>query len=116
MFEIMSGIAIFIVATVVIVIKRGTELRKLAENGTQAVATVEETWKFTGSTGRAIHRMRYHFTASDGQKYKRTVTLTTDECEKLTEGVQVPVIYLADNPKVSAMATMVELARKALDK
>ena len=115
MLEIFVGIAIFLVAVVVVVLKRGTELRKLVDHGTSTEATVEKIWKFTGSTGRATHRMRYYFTVN-GQQYKRTVTLTTGECEKFTEGVQVPVIYLVDNPRVSAMANQVELAKKALGK
>lgn len=116
MLEIFVAIVVFAVAVIVVVLKRGTELRKLAENGVRTEATVEKTWKFTGSTGMATRRMRYRFTASNGKEYKRTVTLTTGESEKLTEGTQTTVIYLADNPKVSSLANLVEQAKQALKK
>ena len=42
--------------------------------------------------------------------------ISSGERERLKEGDTVAVIYLADNPKISALAELVELARRALEK
>ena len=115
MISIITGVVIFIVAAVLIALQRGLQMRRLAENGVPTTATVERLWTYA-SGGITRRRMRYTFRAGDGREYTRTIMISAGERDRMQEGGTVAVIYLQDNPKISALAELVEQARRALQK
>ena len=116
MTSVIVGMVVFVVAAVFIAVQRGLQMRRLTHNGVPATATVERMWSHTGSTGMSRHRLRYTFRAGDGREYSRSIMISSGQRESLKEGDTVAVIYLADNPKISALAELVEQARRALEK
>lgn len=110
------GMVVILVAAVFMAIQRGLQLRRLVQNGVPGTGTVDRIRSFTGSTGVSRYQLRYTFRAGDGREYRRVIMISREERERLKEGDTVAVIYLADNPKISALAELVELARRALEK
>ena len=107
---------VFVAALVVTVVRRGMQLRHLAERGVQAKGAVGKMWSHGSGTGSSTNRLRYRFTASDGREFKRSIMISPGERDTLREGAEVTVVYLPDNPRVSALLPMVEQAREALAK
>jgi hypothetical protein len=107
---------VILVAAVFIAIQRGLQLRRLVQNGVPGTATIERMWSTVVATGMSRYSLRYTFRAGDGREYSRSIMISSGERERLKVGDTVAVIYLADNPKISALAELVEQARRALEK
>lgn len=109
-----GALLLFAVVGVVVVVKRGFEVRRLAEDGITTQGTIEKKWQHRGSGGRSTKRLRYAFTDHQGQRRSRAIIASETEHETLGVGQKVDVVYLRDNPRVNALASMVELVRGAM--
>jgi hypothetical protein len=116
MTSILVGMSLIIIAMVVLVVRRGLQLRKLVSDGVATTATAKKLIGHTGATGMRRSSLRYHFQDRRGKSYQHTVMISPSERETIQEGDSVNIIYLPDNPKISALAQTVESARKALKK
>ena len=102
---------------VVVVVRRGLQMKKLVEHGVPVTGKVTDRKSRSTSTGgSATHHLRYEFTAPDGRTYAHRITVTGDEYQSFRDGDEIDLVYLPDNPKVSAQASMVELLRRETEK
>ncbi|BFM10626.1 hypothetical protein R50072_07790 [Simiduia litorea] len=116
MTSVLLGMGLILFAMVVVVVRRGLQMRKLVDHGVVTTAIVTKILGHTGATGVRRSSMRYSFQDAQGASYQNTVMISPSERETMIEGAHVEIIYLPVNPKVSALALSVELARKALEK
>lgn len=116
MTSILVGMGLIFIAMVVLVVRRGLQMRKLVDDGVPTTAIAKKVIAHTGATGMRRSSLHYSFQDSQGKAYQHTVMISPSERDAIQEGGSVDIIYLPDNPKVSALAQSVESARKALEK
>ena len=107
---------IFIGLMLLFAVWRGLELRQLVESGVAAKASITSKNKFRGKSGIPTFRVRYEFTAQDGKRYSRAISLTGSEGREISVGDEIDIVYLPIKPKISASQDMVALGRQALQK
>ena len=105
-------ILLIVIAMIVFGVRRGLQFKSLANDGTPAQATVTKKWKH----GQNKCRLRYEYNTPSQGKFSHSPWVTQDEYDRYNPGDSIDIVYLPNNPKVSAMATMVTLAKEALDK
>lgn len=99
------------------VVRRGYQMKDLVERGRPVTGEVVKKLRFRGSSTRGNNRfMRYRFPASDGQYYSHKIVIGIDDYNKLEPGDPIELVYLPDDPKVSARVEMVEMVREAMEK
>lgn len=99
------------------VIRRGYQMKSLAERGLPVTGEVVKKLRFRGSSTRGNNRfMRYRFRAGDGQYYSHKIAIGIDDYNKLEPGDPIELVYLPDDPKVSARIEMVEMVRETMEK
>ncbi len=113
--EFVLAAFLFIGTAIFVAVRRGLQVRHLAERGETTRGRIERIWGHTGSTGTTRHRLRYRYSVT-GCDYSHTILVSPGERERMQEGGEVDVVYLPDKPKVSALSEMVEQARTALRK
>ncbi|MDN3638755.1 hypothetical protein QWY82_08045 [Simiduia curdlanivorans] len=116
MTSILLGMGLILIAMVVLVIRRGLQMRRLVDHGVPATAIANKVIGHTGATGMRRSFLRYSFEDSAGKPYQNKVMISPAERDAIYEGASVAIIYLPDNPKISALAQSVESARNALEK
>lgn len=95
------------------VYRRGTELRGLTEHGVSAMGEVLLVQHFQIGPGNTRF-LRYQFRTPNGDVYSRKIAMSTAEAERYRSGGTIEIIYLPQNPKVSAAKDMIEYVRKGL--
>ena len=107
---------LIVVGVLVVVARRGLQMKKLVERGIPVVGRVVSRGSraSSGAGGRATHHLRYEFTAADGRTYGHRITVTGAEHESVREGDEIELVYLPDNPKVSAQASMVAMLSRGM--
>jgi len=98
------------------VVRRGYQMRDLVQRGIPVTGEVVNKVKFHGSSGIRSRYLRYRFRAADGNQYSHKINISSSENEKYQEGRPIELVYLPDNPKVSATAAMVEMVRDAMQR
>lgn len=114
MISVLLGIAVIVVAMLLVAVRRGLQMKQLATDGVEVQGRVEKLWGHTGTTGMKSHRLRYAFEAADGRTYRRSVVVAAKVSASVKEGSPVRLVVLPSNPKVSALADVVAQARQAL--
>lgn len=115
MLWVLLGFVLFGIAFILIVVRRGLELRRLVEGGVATRGTIEKKWKHTGSGGRSTKRLRYKFMDNEGNTRSRAIIASQSEYDSLEEGDPVTVVYLPGKSGVNALETLVEQARQGLE-
>ena len=113
--EILIVFVLFIGAFIAIVVHRGMQMKKLAHDGVVADGKVINKSRRAGAQAKmSTPYLRYEFYAANGFRYERNVAVGENVYESHEEGDAIGVVYLKDNPKVSAARYMVNLSREAL--
>jgi hypothetical protein len=107
---------LFVAVLIWQVVRRGYQMKDLVERGKPITGEVVNKVKFRGRSRMGSRYLRYRFRAGDGQYYSHKIAVGSDEFERYEPGQPIELVYLPDKPKVSAAATMVELAREATRK
>jgi hypothetical protein len=105
-------ILFFIVGAVYLVIRRGLEMRRLATEGVETTGTVVEKYRRRRG-GRRIRRIRYEYCDASGQKHRGRAGVSWKYYEAVRVGDPVKVVYLPQQPSVSALWAEVDLVRRA---
>ncbi len=95
--------------------KRGKELLQLSKNGKKSKATVSDRQQILRSNSRGVTRYRisYVFKTESGEAISHTIYVSYDCYQETPIGSEVDIVYLPNNPKISAMEYLVELVRSA---
>lgn len=97
------------------VVRRGFQMRDLVQHGLPVTGTVVSKVAFRGKSRVRSHHLRYTSSAPDGHEYSHRIAISSAENEKYQEGDPIELMYLPNNPKVSATAQMVQMSRRALE-
>ncbi len=108
------GIAVVLVLMVATTLRRGLQMRELVNGGAPIAAVVTKKIRFRPRSGVTTWRVGYRYETADGEAREHTVALGDAEAAALEPGATIAVVYLPHRPRVSAPASMVELARTAL--
>lgn len=115
-----SFLVIFVIPIVLYIYskKRGKELSRLSKDGEKTTATISDREQVlrANSKGKTHYRVSYVFKTESGMTITRTVYVSYDVYQASHIGSEVDIVYLVDNPEVSAMSDLVELVRSAIKK
>lgn len=109
-------IIVFIVAMVVIVIRRGFQVKLLVEDGIDATGTVVRKVTFRSGKGSRSHRIKYEYFDDLGRRHEHRSMVTKTFYDSFNEGSPIPVVYSRSKPQVSAPKELVEQAREGYRK
>ena len=100
-----------------VAMKRGGEMRALAERGVAVTGTVVRRFQ-SGKAGgpERTKRITFRYRGPDGRDYERSASLTRGRWEDYAEGAPIELLCLPHDPGVSAEKWLVEQARDALAK
>jgi hypothetical protein len=98
------------------VMRRGREIGQLCADGQAATAEVVELRKQKRSRGERYYYVRYSFRASSGQEYSREWDVDGSEFAGYTKGQALDIVYLPSNPDISALKSLVETTRDAVQR
>lgn len=96
------------------VAQRGLQMRHLVLEGVVGTAYVEEKRSFRTTRGGKRYRLTYRYTAAGGQTFRHTPDVTGDFWLSVNVGDPVRIVYLPENPHISALEEDVEKMRRAL--
>ena len=111
-------VPVLIVAGIIfLAVKRGLEMKALCEDGVEVTAQVVEKRSVRNSNSSSRQqKLVYRYTDSAGKAHEHTSVMPGDVYMKYNEGGEVPVVYSAKKPSVSAPKYLVDQARAALGK
>lgn len=95
------------------VVRRGYQMRDLVAHGLPVTGKVLRKMGFDNGKGPRKRFLRYEFSIA-GHSYSHKIAVTADAYDRYAEGDAIELIYLPDNPKISAHVEMVEQCRQAL--
>lgn len=102
-----------IIYTIYRVVRRGYELKALAERGVESRARVTHKQHFRRK-GMSSKRLIYAFKGPDGRNYRHRSLISSKEFETVNIDQEIDIVYLPDKPSINASKAMVEQARAAL--
>ncbi|MCU0634881.1 MAG: DUF3592 domain-containing protein [Gemmatimonadaceae bacterium] len=99
-----------------ILVRRGLQMKRLAEDGVAATARITGKLKQggTGVNGGTTYRLRYEYAGPDGVTHTYRSVVGFDEWSAVEEGDPFPIYYSASKPSVSGPARLVEASRAAI--
>jgi len=109
-------LVLFLVALGYRIYSRGKQILELAKSGVDVAGQVSKKIRDSGGGGVGRSYLRYSFRAMDGQTYSNKIAISDSEDDQYHEGDSIQLVYLANKPNISAMKTMVEQCREALEK
>ncbi|HKX11539.1 MAG TPA: hypothetical protein VJP40_00195, partial [bacterium] len=98
---------------VVFVVRRGLEMKKLAQEGQPAQARIikKDKVRRKGSDASAL---TYEFRDNFGNLHRRRIQVPESIFDQHQEGGSLDIVYLMDKPQVNGAKYMVEMVKKAL--
>lgn len=106
---------LIIVAIIVMVVRRGLQMKDLAHKGVVAKGRVVRKFRRTQAQGKHTSGyLEYEFTSALGQRHKRAIAVSEGVYGSHEEGDDIDVVYLPDRPQVNGARYMVNLSREAL--
>ncbi|MCS7037043.1 MAG: DUF3592 domain-containing protein [Saprospiraceae bacterium] len=96
--------------------QRALQMRRLATEGVAAVAYVEEIHARRSTRGGRRYWLTYRYTAPDGRTLRHTPAVSSEQALRLKSGDLLRIVYLPENPAISALEEDVEKMRRALQK
>lgn len=101
---------LLVVYTIYRIVRRGFEVKVLLERGVEGRARVVRKLTFS-APNPAWHRVIYTFEGPDGGTYKNRSMFDRDAFEALSEGDEIPILYLPDRASVNAPKWLIERSR-----
>jgi len=111
-FWIVGAIVLIIVG---VLLRRGLQMKALAQGGVAARAEVIQKSRRHSRTGQqTAGYIKYRFLTPDGKQLTNRITVSEQIYSEYQEGEHIDIVYLEDRPAVNAARYMVNLTRKAL--
>lgn len=107
---------LLIVAMVIVVIRRGFQVKQLAEDGIDTTATVIRKVKFRGSRSPRRYALRYRYFDQFGRSHEHRSMVTKDFHDGHEEGGHISVVYSESKPHISAPKDLVEQVKAGMAK
>jgi len=114
----MSGFVLLLIVAAILYwwfIRRGkgmaVDMGKLVEHGVDIEAKVVSKTR----SERSNRYLLYSFTLENRQSYSKQISPDFKLWDSLNEGDKIPVVYLPENPEVSAIKETVEKVRAAMN-
>lgn len=108
------GLAILL-AALGLLVRRGLQMKALAQNGVPGQATVVQKHRRRSSMGhQAAGYLKYQFDTPQGHTLSNRFAVSEEIFSKYQVGDPIEVIFLQDKPTVNGARYMVNLSRKAL--
>lgn len=98
------------------VMRRGQEISQLCADGRVATAEIVELRKQKRSRGERYYFVRYSFKASSGQEFSREWDVDGSEFAGYAEGQALDIVYLPSDPETSALKSLVDKTRDAIQR
>jgi len=111
-------VAVLLVAALLVrhVLRRGSDIQQLGQNGSAVVGTVTEAKAQRRSRVQDYYFISYTFRAFDGVEYSRRFRVEKLEFANYREGMPIDLVYLPADPSVNALASTVVQMRAAMSK
>jgi hypothetical protein len=102
--------------TVFRLVRRGLEMKQLAERGVKTTARIVNRQQFATATGtrRNDRYLIYEYADERGVTHRHRSHVVSRDWLAAAEGDSIPIVYLPDKPSISAPHDVVENASKAL--
>lgn len=113
MWSLLLPIIAILVGFVILLIVRQRQMAKLVAHGREVKAQVVSCRVFNSNGPRTL-RIRYRFRDQHGQERHHTVTQTGVDNDELKPGDPFPVVYLPNNPQVSASKALIDQIKLAM--
>lgn len=104
--------AVFVVAFVVIVFRRGLQMNQLVAAGVETLGTITSKQTHHRKSVKTYH-LGYRYTDGQGQSHNHRSMVEGSIYRAFEEKGAIPVIYSASKPSVSAPRYLVEQTREA---
>ncbi len=102
---------------VLLLVKRGLEMKGLCENGVEVTGRVVAKRSVRNSTSSSRRqKLVYRYTDSTGKTHEHASAVPEEVYREYDEGGEIPVVYSAQKPSVSAPKYLVDQTRTALGK
>lgn len=105
---------VFVVVMLVVVARRGFQVKLLAEDGLEATGFVVRKQTFSGRGGRT-YRLRYRYVDQMGREHSHRSVVDDDVYKRYNEGDPFPIVYSRSKPHISAPKDVVDLVRNAME-
>lgn len=113
-FLIFFGVMLAVLAIgAVFVVRRGLEMKKLAQEGQPAVARIVKKNRVRRK-GSNPPTLTYEFQDSFGKVHRRLIHVTESVYEQHQEGGTLEIVYLLDKPEVNGAKYLVAEVKKVL--
>ena len=113
-------VALALVAGIVLAIrrvaKRSQSLKLLGERGHSVVGTVTHVRAERRSRGEKDLVVRYSFKSGGGTEYSHQLKVTPKEFKSYSEGQDIDIVYLPDDPNVNALKVLVDQITNAMNR
>ncbi len=107
--------AALVLAIIVVLVRRGLQMKALANAGVVGTAEVIQKTRRRSSSGhQTAGFIKYRFVAPDGQQLTNRIAVSEKIFSEHDLGEQIDIVYLEDRPNVNAARYLVNLSRKAL--
>jgi len=87
---------------------------ELAKRGMDVDARIVKKSKIQSNFGGFKHYLVYSFTLENQQSFSKNISPDFKQWDSLSEGDKISIVYLPENPEVSATKEMVETIRAAM--
>ncbi len=112
----LAPVAVGIYAAIRHISKRGNDLKRLCEQGHAVVGEVTEARAERRSRTDENHYIRYTFKTRKDTFHERELKVTEHDFGKLKVGQDIDVVYLPDDPEISAFKSLVDQMREAMNR
>lgn len=107
--------ALIVAAIIAVIVQRGLQMKSLANDGIVGEGKViKKARRVNSQGGMSSAYLTYEFSAANGSRYERKVSVGEDIYDNHEEGDAIGIVYLEKNPKVNGARYMVNLSREAL--
>jgi hypothetical protein len=107
--------AAILLAIVAVIVRRGLQMKALANNGVKGIAEViHKSRRRTTAGHQTAGYIKYQFDAPLGQQLSNRIAVSEQIYSEYDIGDDMEIVYLPDRPSVNAALYMVNLSRKGL--
>ncbi|HEX7086844.1 MAG TPA: DUF3592 domain-containing protein [Vicinamibacterales bacterium] len=103
---------LFLVAIVVVLLRRGLQWKLLLQDGVETTGTVVKKQIFRNLD----YRIRYQYVDQTGRTHSHRSAVTDEVYHGCEEGGPFPVVYSRSKPHISAPKYLIDQSRAAMEK